>query len=47
MRERGLVCGRGCGGREVEAAAGETCGGSAWVEVEGGGGAEGAAEVPG
>lgn len=31
----------------MEAAAGETCGGSEGAEVVGGGSAEGAAEVPG
>lgn len=47
IRDIGLAWGRGWGGRELEAAAGETCGGSEGAEVVGGGGAEEAAEVPG
>lgn len=47
MREIGLAWGRGWGGREVEAAVGETCGGSEGTVVGGGGGAEEEAEVPG
>lgn len=47
MSAIGLVWGKGWGGREVEAAVGETCGGSEDAEVVGGGGAEDAAEVPG
>lgn len=47
MRDIGLAWGRGWGGREVDAAVGETCGGIEGAEVVGGGGAEEAAEVPG
>lgn len=43
----GLAWGRGWGGRVVEAAVGETCGGSEVTEVVGGGGAVEAAEAPG
>lgn len=47
MRDIGFAWGRGWGGREAEAPVGDTCGGSDVAEVDGGGCASEAAEVPG